>query len=244
MQQRIEKLEKQVKWLGACVLILATVVVSLITLAAKSEPDGAKILRARGLIIEDDQGRERILIGAPIPAAKNRVRTDLDRAKGLWGEEFGEKRMAAYRDLRNESNGIVILNADGFDRIAIGDPVPDPNIGKRNALFTGIVTNDSRGFERTGYGVNPASGRDQVMLNLDYAGTSGEALVLSAVDAGSGTKAAGMTMWGQNRSLYVGSGDGTLIDLPGEQGPFNGIAIQEGKEVKYELNVAKPSPAK
>src|SRR5216683_5145136 len=175
MQQRIEKLEKQVKWLGACVLILATVVVLLITLAAKSEPDGAKILRARGLIIEDDQGRERILIGAPIPAAKNRVRTDFDRAKALWGEEFGEKRMASYRDVNNETDGIVILSADGFDRVAIGDPVPDPNLGKRNAPATGVVINDTRGFERTGYSVHPLGGRDQVMLGLDYAGTNGEA---------------------------------------------------------------------
>ena len=88
MQQRIEKLEKQVKWLGACVLILATVVVSLLTLAAKSEPDSAKVLRARGLIIEDDQGSERILIGAPIPAAKNRGRTDLERVKAIWGKQM------------------------------------------------------------------------------------------------------------------------------------------------------------
>ena len=42
MQERIEKLEKQVKWLASCALILATMVLALLGLAAKSEPDSGK----------------------------------------------------------------------------------------------------------------------------------------------------------------------------------------------------------
>lgn len=34
----------------------------------------------------------------------------------------------------------------------LGDPVPDPNIGRRIGPATGLIINDLQGFERTGYG--------------------------------------------------------------------------------------------
>lgn len=34
------------------------------------------LIRSKGIIIEDENGRDRILIGAPVPYSKNRVRTD------------------------------------------------------------------------------------------------------------------------------------------------------------------------
>jgi hypothetical protein len=239
MQERIEKLESQVKWLGSCALLLAVTVVFLVASAATSGPDNTKVLRARGLVIEDDRGRERILIGAPIPAAKNRVRTDLERVKAIWGKQFGEKYMDWYRDYRNETNGIVILDADGFDRVAVGDPVPDPNIGKRIAPSTGMVINDAQGFERTGYSLLRVDGQDRVVLGFDYPGAGGEGLALALLDGGP----VGMTMRNGDRGLYVGTGQGTLMDMPGGEKPFNGLAIREGKEVKYELNFANSKPA-
>jgi len=210
MQERIEKLEKQVKWLGSCALILATIVVALLGLAAKSESESAKILRARGLIIEDDQGRKRILIGASVPGAA--------------------KNAAAM-------NGILLLDPNGTARIALGNPVPDPSQGKRNAPLIGLVVNDSDGLERTGYGVHNTGGGDQPTLVLDYRDREG--LSFSVLDGGLGKRAAGVILQSGNRHLYLGSGDGALIDIPGGDKPFSGLAIGQGPRVDYVLNAAK-----
>jgi len=52
-------------------LALATALV----VVARAPAPGGGVLRVRGLVVEDSLGRERILIGAPIPHAANRVRT-------------------------------------------------------------------------------------------------------------------------------------------------------------------------
>lgn len=67
---------------------LAVGVLVLVGTAFRTAEKHEDVLRARGLIIEDDQGKERILIGSPIPRAKNRVRTDLARVKEIWGKRF------------------------------------------------------------------------------------------------------------------------------------------------------------
>ena len=45
-----------------------------------------EVTRTKGIIIEDAQGRERILIGAPIPASRARVRTDTSRVRQVWAQ--------------------------------------------------------------------------------------------------------------------------------------------------------------
>jgi hypothetical protein len=71
MHERLDKLERQMRYVriysGLVTCILA---VAILLAAAPKQED---ILRARGLVIVDEAGRERILLGAPIPAAKNRI---------------------------------------------------------------------------------------------------------------------------------------------------------------------------
>ena len=76
-----------------------------------------KIIKARGIIIVDDQGRERILLGAPISAAKNRVRTDLAKVEEIWGKRFSPKYMEWYRGYNHSVNGMLVLDENGFDRL-------------------------------------------------------------------------------------------------------------------------------
>jgi hypothetical protein len=209
MQERIEKLERQVRWLGSCALILTTIVTALLGLAAKLEPDSAKVLRARGVIIEDEQGRERILIGASAPGATKNAAT---------------------------MSGLLVLDPNGTARIALGNPVPDPIQGKRNAPLIGLAMYDSDGLERTGYGVHNTGGGDQPTLGLDYRDREG--LSFSVQDGGPGKRAAGLIQSG-TRHLYLGSGDGALIDMPGGDKPFSGLAVGEGSRVDYVLNAAK-----
>ena len=147
MSENPERLTRAIRWLQAYAALM-TVALAVLFFRSGTDTDG--ILRARGLIIEDDAGRERILIGAPIPEAANRVRTDESRVREVWLPRFSEEYMDWYQDYNHSTNGILILSEDGFDRIALGDPKPDPNIGKRIGPSTGMVINDAEGFERMG----------------------------------------------------------------------------------------------
>ena len=173
------RLRKQIRRLQACMSFLGIVVLVLIGSAFSTAEKHEDVIRARGLIIEDDQGRERILIGSPIPAAKNRVRTDLARVNEVWGKRFPEKYMEWYRSYQNDMNGILILDANGFDRVGLGDPVPDPNSGKRIAPSSGVVLNDEEGFERSAYGLLKVKNLYRVVLGMDNAqGQEGATLFL------------------------------------------------------------------
>lgn len=160
-------LQRQIRRLQLCLALLALAVLVLLGAAFTSGDNQGKVLRVRGLIIEDAQGRERILIGAPIPTARNRVRTDLARVRQLWSKRFPPQYMELYGGYQHDMNGILILDPSGFDRIALGDPSPDPNNGKRIAPVTGLVINDQEGLERTGYGLLKLDNGYQVALGMD-----------------------------------------------------------------------------
>lgn len=88
MNDEMTNLQKTVRWLKVYAA-LSTPVVILLALAVFHFHYGSdRVLRAHGLVIEDSSGRGRILIGAPIPAARNRVRTDLTLAMEAWGKRF------------------------------------------------------------------------------------------------------------------------------------------------------------
>ncbi len=63
LRARLEKMERQVRVLGALVLLLACG-----ALAAAVRPR-AEVLRGRGLVITDARGHERIVLGAPLSDA-------------------------------------------------------------------------------------------------------------------------------------------------------------------------------
>jgi hypothetical protein len=120
MQERIDKLEAELRRVKTCSALLTVALLGLLPLFCGQHHDG--ILRARGLIIEDEQGRERILLGAPIPPAAHRVRTDLERVKEVWAPIMGEGFLKYYENYRHDMNGLLILDEKGFDKLALGDP--------------------------------------------------------------------------------------------------------------------------
>src|SRR2546427_447158 len=142
MENDLEKLRTEVRNLKLVVAILAALLLVLAGASIRKQPGANGVLRAKGLVIEDDAGRERILLGAPIPAAKNRVRTDPARVAAAWAKKFPPEYMEWYKEYHNDMSGMLILDVGGFDRIAIGSPVPDPNNGKRVAPGNGVVMND------------------------------------------------------------------------------------------------------
>jgi len=226
------QLTRTIRWLQ---LYAALMTVALVVLFVRSGTATDGVIRTRGLIIEDEAGRERILIGAPVPEAANRVRTDEARVREVWAPRFPNAYMGYYQDYIHETNGMLILSDDGFDRLVVGDPVPDPNIGRRIAPSTGMVINDSQGFERTGYGVLALNGRYNVGLGLDTDRIE-EGLSLVIHDDGP-------------RGILVGTlADGIFLgsapaghDWTGLAEEFQGMLVRRGGEIVYEMNLAEGS---
>ncbi len=231
MSTSAERLKRTVRWLQVYAALL-TIAVAVLFVRSGTATDG--VLRARGLIIEDEVGRERILIGAPVPEAANRVRTDEARVREVWAPGFPDPDayMGYYRDYSHDTNGMLILSEDGFDRLAVGDPTPDPNIGRRIAPSTGMVINDTEGFERMGYGVKPMDGRYRVSLGLDTDRIE-EGLILMLDDDGP----RGVLVGTAGDRIFLGSapaGHGWT----GLAEEFQGLLVRRDGETVYQMNLA------
>jgi hypothetical protein len=96
-----------------------------------------KVLRVRGITIEDAQGRPRILLGAPV--AKVEGRKD-----------------------QEDIYGLIVLGENGADRVIVCYPLPGPQ--RQGEAAGGVLLNDARGAERGGY---VADDNGEVVLTLD-----------------------------------------------------------------------------
>lgn len=201
--ERLNEVEKRYKDLkrafSGFVFMLVVGIVSL-GFMDMGKPD---IIRAKGIIIEDEKGKDRILVGAPIPFSKERVRTDTSLVRKYWASKIFPKSpdtfMKFYKSYYHSTIGLVIMNEDGFDRVLLGDKLADANTGKRNFEASGISWNDKFGFELGGAGVNTTKeGKSRGVIGLDDA--NGEALHLVALE--DGTKA--LIIGGENGRLLIG----------------------------------------
>lgn len=117
--------------------------------------DSSAVLRAKGLVIEDSEGRPRILLGSPFPAANGRARKDAP------------------------TEAMIFLDELGHDRLTLGE-APDPQVdGKvlhRIARHFGVVIHDKVGDERGAYGYL-SNGR--VVVTLDRPGHEAWAAIVN-----------------------------------------------------------------
>ena len=172
--QKIEELEKNQRKMKSVygftlsMLCLAFVAFSFI----KQEKFG--VIRAKGIIIEDAKGKDRMLIGAPIPHSKDRVRTDTAKVRKHWASQFDnpDQYMGWYK---NSANGIVFMNEDDFDEVLVGEDLADANVGVRMYKVSGMLVNNKQGWERVGAGVNTLeNGKTRQGFGVDD--DSGEAM--------------------------------------------------------------------
>jgi hypothetical protein len=97
LQQRIHRLERALRaavWVGGSVILFL-----LLSFASDQYDEGDKehnIIRARGISIVDEKGRERIAIGAPMPDP------------------------AGYGKRTSASTGMAINDANGYERFGVG----------------------------------------------------------------------------------------------------------------------------
>jgi hypothetical protein len=202
MNQELLQLKKQMLCMRWYILISSTVVLVFITSAFSGPDKKTGIIRAKGIVIEDSTGKDRILIGAPIPFSKHRVRTDPDRVRKYWAKAYGkdaDQFMEWHKKYYHGAEGMVMMNEKGFDRVLIGDKLAAPNTGKRMFEPAGILWNDKEGWELGGAGVNTtADGKARAVIGVDD--RDGEAVHLIALE--DGTK--GLVIGGENGRLLIG----------------------------------------
>jgi hypothetical protein len=142
---RIQHLERRLHFFegGFSLALVCLLAVTFLGMRARTE-QRADIMRVRGLIVEDAQGRARILLGAPVPQLPDRKRQDA-------------------------ASGMIVLGENGADRVSVGAPTPSPQIqgkvAKRIADGAGMQIHDQEGNERGGFSFLD-NGR--VVLGLDY----------------------------------------------------------------------------
>jgi len=229
MEEKLKKLEEQFIMQRIFTLVFATVL--LLVVAFGFGPKDPNIIKTQGIIIVDEEGNDRILIGAPIPHSTSRVRTDFEKASKAWGGG-NEKQFATwYNQLDHSASGVVILDENGFDRVALGNTVPDPNIGRRIGPSTGLMLNDELGYERSGYGVLNVDGKNRVALGLDTEeGTEGVALGLLE----DGT--AGMFIMSQSKNLFLGNAPSGSFATNLKK-PFFGLMAKDSTVMKIDMDI-------
>lgn len=197
-----------------------------------AKTDKFDLIRAKGIIIEDENGKDRILIGAPVPFSKDRVRTDTNLVRKYFAGDIYPKDpnqyMEWYKKYRHSAFGMVVMNEKGIDVMQAGDQLSDPNVGRRIFLPTGILLNNQKGLEVGGFGTHTFDdGRSGVALGLDDPGNGREAfhaLVLS-----DGTRA--LILQDANGKLVLGFGNaGTNIFRNKDSLNFVGIKYFDKKD--------------
>ena len=212
---------RRLRWMA----VLASLALVLLAVAGvRQRSADARVLRTQGIVVEDAEGRDRILIGAPIPRSRDRVRDHADRAVAAWGPRLGGERFEqAFGQLDHGASGIVFLNDQGFDRLVVGEHAPDPNTGQRLVDPTGMTWNDDQGFELGGIGCSrTAAGKFRVVMGMDDPSV-GEALHLFVLE--DGTK--GLRIASTDAQLLVGRahpGD----EIFGAAAEFAGVMIKDG----------------
>ena len=148
VEHRISRIERRLRLFEVTTTILALGLILAVRLAVRTDRVSAdtssKILHVRGLVVEDANGRARVLLGAPVPETPDRTRTDA-------------------------VTGMVLVGENGADRVAIGEPGPAPQVAGRVVARVspeaGITFDDPEGNERGGFGYLD---NGTVSLGLDY----------------------------------------------------------------------------
>lgn len=190
---RLDKVERKYRSLkkvtGALVFILFGLFIGL----GFTKTDKFDIIRAKGIVIEDANGKERILIGAPLPYSKDRVRTDTNLVRAYFANKIDPKKpdryMEYYKNYRHQAYGMVVMNDKGIDVLQVGDKLSDANTGRRIEDIAGMLWNNQNGMELGGVGVfTSEEGKSSTGISFDDPTTGGsEALKIGVDDDGTKT---------------------------------------------------------
>lgn len=142
LSDQINSLERRLRRTQIA-LLCALLVPTLLALGgwANSQAKEPEVLRVKGLVVVDENGRDRVLIGAPMPDSATRKRKDT-------------------------STAIAILDEDGSDRLLLGETmgfVQNGRFVKRERGYS-LLIHEPGGDERGGFGCFDAG---KAVLALD-----------------------------------------------------------------------------
>ena len=130
LHDRVSSLERQLRRASALATLFCVGAVCLVTTAFLRTPKTPDVIRARQLIIEDQAGRDRVLLGAPI-------RDNFKRISPATG-------MVIRDSLGNERFGLS-LNAQGT--VALGLDAPKCTSNPCNPERINLIADDEGGAE-------------------------------------------------------------------------------------------------
>lgn len=206
--ERLREMENKNRSMRRFCLVFVSLLLIGVFCLGFSKTEKFDLIRAKGIIIEDENGKDRILIGAPIPYSKDRVRTDTSLVRKYFATainpESPNQYMDWYKNYRHTAFGMVVMNENGLDVMQLGDKLSDPNVGRRIFLPTGILLNNQKGMEVGGFGTHTFNdGRSGVALGLDDPANGREAF--HAVVLSDGTRA--LILKDANGKLVLGFGN-------------------------------------
>lgn len=226
--EELANLRASVRRLKLAMMAMAGGFIFIMTTGLAAPQD--TMIRTQGIIIEDSEGRARIMIGAPAPDVEERLRTNPARQQDAFGWIYPEKHLQPAHRLNNDTFGMIVLDENGHDRVALGAPVPDPLNGIRIGPAYGLSIHDEDGVERAGVGhiKDKAKGLDRVAIGLD--GRDGEGAML-IVD-GDGTAGVLANDNQQGKRLFTGVIPAGSIVSPGSKQRRMGtlVTAQDGGE--------------
>lgn len=152
---RILKLENELKSTKYLVIFLILMFIVLafqyITVQQKNQLS-VELIRTKGLILQDENGRDVMLMGYPVPYSGQRKRTD-------------------------ELEGILMMDVQGNDRLFMGKEgtfLVDGELFNRIDEGWGLLVNDQNGNERGGFGI--LDSLNAVVMGMNY--PAGEGIML------------------------------------------------------------------
>jgi hypothetical protein len=201
-EARLRSLEKKV----TCLAVLSGALLAALSFSIAypalnqvKAAEQAKVLRLKGLIIEDEKGRARILLGAPFPEVTERLRKDEGGTSLVFLDEQGHDRFRIGEVLPAEPGfhrmgsayGLTILDTQGGERGGMGFLSDGKNVNRAVIALDrpydptvpadawGAIVDDASSFAGTVYMYQPAGGRDREGITL---GTKGDKAFLSFKD--------------------------------------------------------------
>lgn len=226
--EEIASLRASVRRLKLAMMAMSGGFIFILTTGLAAPQDS--LIRTKGIIIEDSEGRARILIGAPAPDVEERLRTNPARQQDAFGWIYPEKELQPAHRLNNDTFGMIVLDENGHDRVALGAPVPDPLNGIRIGPAYGLSIHDDDGIERAGVGhiKDKTKGLDRVAIGID--GRDGEGAMLIVDRDGTAGVLANDNQ--QGKRLFTGVIPAGSIVSPGSTQRRMGTVVtaQDGSE--------------
>lgn len=98
VSKRLKDLEGRYKRMKLLFIVFYCLTVICVLGFGFSKTEDFNLIRAKGIIIQDENGKDRILIGAPIPYSNDRVRTDTSLVRKYFASEIYPENPRKYME--------------------------------------------------------------------------------------------------------------------------------------------------